>query len=479
MIAELVARHDVAAVHRAQDVGVYGRRRDAAVDDALAGGDVRVVESDSPWAAPAGKLRTAAGGGYRVFTPFSRAWRHHHTATPIPAPGASDGPGVRSDGIPPPRHSPPPVAEPGAAAAQAAPSTLHRRAGRPLRRAPRPPRRRRHLAPVGVPAIRTAPPAPGARPPRRPQPDRRVPDELVWRDFYADVLHTGPTSALGVVEPAMADMRLDTGPAPTSASRRGAPVAPVTRSSTPACASCVAEGWMHNRVRMLTASFLVKDLHLDWTRGARFFMQHLVDGDLASNNHGWQWVAGTGTDAAPYFRIFNPTLQGRFDPDGTYIRRWVPELRDCRARTCTIRGRRPRPPEGYPPPIVDHATERAEALPATPSSVRETATGVGLGDRYGPDDGVRDGAAAVGASWPGRVDTDRLGLGTGWATRSRTAGRHERCVSRDLVLDIGAGDGASSSGPPLRRGVTVIAEAATRPGSPSCVAALPTPVADW
>ena len=73
----------------------------------------------------------------------------------------------------------------------------------------------------------------------------------------------------------------------------------------------VAEGWMHNRVRMITASFLVKDLHVDWTRGARFFMQHLVDGDLSSNNHGWQWVAGTGTDAAPYFRIFNPTTQGR------------------------------------------------------------------------------------------------------------------------------------------------------------------------
>ena len=90
---------------------------------------------------------------------------------------------------------------------------------------------------------------------------------------------------------------------------------------------------MHNRVRMLTASFLVKDLHLDWTRGARFFMEHLVDGDLASNSHGWQWVAGTGTDAAPYFRIFNPTLQSRrFDPDGTYIRRWVPELRGVAGR---------------------------------------------------------------------------------------------------------------------------------------------------
>ena len=83
----------------------------------------------------------------------------------------------------------------------------------------------------------------------------------------------------------------------------------------------LAEGWMHNRVRMIMASFLVKDLHLDWTAGARYFLRHLVDGDLASNNHGWQWVAGTD-DAAPYFRIFNPIRQAeKFDPDGTYIRR--------------------------------------------------------------------------------------------------------------------------------------------------------------
>ena len=90
-----------------------------------------------------------------------------------------------------------------------------------------------------------------------------------------------------------------------------------------------ATGWMHNRVRMIVASFLVKDLHLEWQHGARHFMHWLVDGDLASNQHGWQWTAGCGTDAAPYFRVFNPTSQGRkFDPDGRYVRRWVEELRD-------------------------------------------------------------------------------------------------------------------------------------------------------
>jgi deoxyribodipyrimidine photo-lyase len=125
-----------------------------------------------------------------------------------------------------------------------------------------------------------------------------------------------------------------------------------------------AEGWMHNRLRMIVASFLVKDLHLDWTRGARWFMQHLVDGDLASNQHGWQWVAGTGTDAAPYVRVFNPVSQGeRFDPLGTYVQRWVPELADASLRYLHRPWADPAGlPAGYPPPIVDHAEEREETL---------------------------------------------------------------------------------------------------------------------
>ena len=126
----------------------------------------------------------------------------------------------------------------------------------------------------------------------------------------------------------------------------------------------LAEGWMHNRVRMITASFLIKDLHIWWRPGARWFLERLVDGDLASNNHGWQWVAGTGTDAAPYFRVFNPVLQGeKFDPDGDYVRRYVPELRDDRrqGRPYAVAAAR-RASEGYPAPIVDHAAERKETL---------------------------------------------------------------------------------------------------------------------
>jgi deoxyribodipyrimidine photo-lyase len=124
----------------------------------------------------------------------------------------------------------------------------------------------------------------------------------------------------------------------------------------------LATGWMHNRVRMIVASFLVKDLHLPWQWGAKFFMQHLVDGDIASNNHGWQWTAGTGTDASPYFRIFNPISQGeKFDPQGEYVRFWLPQLRDLDNSAVhapwTAGLLNP-----YLEPIVDHAVERAVSL---------------------------------------------------------------------------------------------------------------------
>jgi deoxyribodipyrimidine photo-lyase len=133
-------------------------------------------------------------------------------------------------------------------------------------------------------------------------------------------------------------------------------------------------GWLPNRARMIAASFLVKDLLVDWRVGEAHFLRHLVDGDVASNNGGWQWVAGTGLGAAPYFRIFNPVTQGRrFDPTGSYARRWVPELSrvpdahvhdpwtmppDLQAAVGCVIGR------DYPAPIVDHAAARLRALGA-------------------------------------------------------------------------------------------------------------------
>ena len=128
-----------------------------------------------------------------------------------------------------------------------------------------------------------------------------------------------------------------------------------------------ATGWMHNRVRMIVASFLIKDLLIDWRDGERWFWDTLVDADLANNAAGWQWVAGSGADAAPYFRIFNPVLQGeKFDPGGDYVRRWVPELASLPAETIhrPWTAARKLPPEIYPARIVDHAAARERALRA-------------------------------------------------------------------------------------------------------------------
>jgi deoxyribodipyrimidine photo-lyase len=188
--------------------------------------------------------------------------------------------------------------------------------------------------------------------------------ELAWRDFYADVLYARPDSAreyyhpqlrgLGYVTGRLAEQRL----AAWAAGRTGYPIVDAGMRQL------LAEGWMHNRVRMIVASFLVKDLHLEWTAGARHFLRHLIDGDLASNNHGWQWVAGSGTDAAPFFRIFNPVTQGKkFEPDGGYVRRYLPELATVPARYLHEPWLDPAGlPDGYPERIVDHAVERAASL---------------------------------------------------------------------------------------------------------------------
>ena len=189
--------------------------------------------------------------------------------------------------------------------------------------------------------------------------------ELAWREFYADVLWHNPSSLTDYLQPRFAEMRYDDGTeqgeARLEAWKAGRTGYPMVDAGM---RQLLADGWVHNRVRMIVASFLVKDLHLEWQRGADWFEHWLTDFDPASNAHGWQWTAGCGTDASPYYRVFNPILQGlKFDPNGDYVRKYVPELRH-------IDGAAVHEPwtlvdglsQGYPAPIVDHSDERAESL---------------------------------------------------------------------------------------------------------------------
>jgi deoxyribodipyrimidine photo-lyase len=196
---------------------------------------------------------------------------------------------------------------------------------------------------------------------RQDEPFRR---ELAFREFYASVLFHFPESARHYFRPELERMTYAPPDSPAfEAWKQGRTGYPIVDAGM---RQLLSQAWMHNRVRMIVASFLVKDLHVDWRHGARYFMQHLVDGDLASNNHGWQWVAGSGTDPAPFFRIFNPVTQGqKFDPDGEYVRRFVPELRGVAGGAVHTPWNLPGgAPNGYPDRIVDHAAERRRALAA-------------------------------------------------------------------------------------------------------------------
>ncbi len=191
--------------------------------------------------------------------------------------------------------------------------------------------------------------------------------ELCWREFYAGILAAFPRvltenfrkefDAFSWATGAEAERRFTA----WAEGKTGTPIVDAGMRQL------LAEGWMHNRVRMIVASFLTKDLLVDWRRGEAFFRRHLADGDPASNNGGWQWAAGCGTDAQPFFRIFNPVLQGRkFDPGAAYVKRWVPELAGVEAAPADLHApwTLPNPPADYPVPVVEHSEARKAALAA-------------------------------------------------------------------------------------------------------------------
>jgi deoxyribodipyrimidine photo-lyase len=193
--------------------------------------------------------------------------------------------------------------------------------------------------------------------------------ELIWREFYQMILDRFPHVEHGAFRPEYDALHWPGGEEHFAAWCEGRTGYPLVDAAMRAFR---ATGWMHNRLRMVVAMFLTKDLLVDWRRGERYFAERLLDFDLASNNGGWQWSASTGVDAAPYFRVFNPVLQSRrFDPDGAFIREHVPELRGFSdkhihwphdADMFTRSAARCRLGEDYPHPIVDHVLQKEQAI---------------------------------------------------------------------------------------------------------------------
>lgn len=372
ILTELAERIGATEVHVSRETTPFGRRRDTSVSAALAKIGVDWIETGSPYAVTPGRITKSDGSPYRVFTAFERAWREHHWPRPAhlkTRPSWTKPPEPAQSGLV--RSSLTELAErcsitmpsagEGAARMLWERFLTHDLTGYAVRRDRADLDATSRISPylkVGAihPRTMLADLAPIAG-----QDAAKFVSELAWRDFYADVLYHQPHSAHTDLTDALAHLAYTEPGEGFTAWQRGETGYPLVDAGM---RQLLAEGWIHNRVRMVTASFLTKDLHIWWPHGARHFMNHLIDADSASNTHGWQWVAGTGTDAAPYFRVFNPTAQAqKFDPNGDYIRKYIPELQHLAgASALTPWKHSDGHSRGYPTTIVDHAEERNIAL---------------------------------------------------------------------------------------------------------------------
>jgi deoxyribodipyrimidine photo-lyase len=361
VLTALIKKYDVQEVHISAEYERYGAERDARVEAA----GIKLVRTGSPYAVTPGRVvKPSDATPYKVYTPFYRAWRTHGWRAPAKTPKSMKFVQPTSEYRNFPDFPLPKGAEIIKAGEAAALSRFKEFTKKGLDTYDE----NRNFAGIDGTSKMSSYLKFGEIHPRtllenlgESKAHDTFRKEIAWREFYADVLFNNPMTDREYYAPRFADMRYDEPGAQFKAWCEGKTGYPFVDA---AMRQLLQEGWMHNRTRMVVASFLVKDLHLEWQLGERFFADHLVDYDVASNAHGWQWTAGTGTDASPYYRVFNPIEQGkRFDENGDYIRKYVPELAHLSAAEIHepwlyLDGYS----KGYPERLVDHAIERLESL---------------------------------------------------------------------------------------------------------------------
>jgi deoxyribodipyrimidine photo-lyase len=357
---------DAGSVHVSADVSAYARRREQALRDAAASARFTVTAHPGVTLVPPGAVTPAGSDHYKVFTPYHRQWSAAPRRALVSAPRHVRVPTTIRRGPVPSldelvsREPSPDIARGGATEAR-------RRLDAWVGAVSRYDETRDDLAADATSRLSpylhfgcVSPLALERRVARRAGADAFV-RQLCWRDFFAQLLAARPDAAWHDYRSSGRRWRRDA--RALTAWRDGRTGYPVVDA---AMRQLAREGFVHNRARMIAASFLTKDLGIDWREGARHYLELLVDGDVASNNLNWQWVAGTGTDTNPN-RVFNPTVQGRrFDPDGEYVRRYVPELRTLDRAAIHDPDPATRRACGYLPPIVDHHEAVAAHLARRP-----------------------------------------------------------------------------------------------------------------
>ncbi|MDX1447641.1 MAG: deoxyribodipyrimidine photo-lyase [Acidimicrobiia bacterium] len=357
VVAEVARDAGAETVVANADVTRHSKQRDARVADA-----VDLDLHHGTLVHPPGTILTQEGDRYRVFTPFSKTWMATDIRRPE-EPGDAEIAGEPGIGVP--ETAEPPM-EPGEEAARSRLESFDPESYKEIRDRPDLDATSRLSIDLkyGVLSPVTVHDHIG----REGAGNQAFIRQLAWRDFYAHLHDENPDLVDRSMRPEYDAIEWRDDPEGLEAWHRGRTGYPLVDAGM---RQLHDEGWIHNRVRMVAASFLVKDLLIDWRRGERWFRRHLLDGDVSQNVGNWQWVAGTGADAAPYFRIFNPVSQSKkFDPDGEYIRRWIPELRNVPAERIHEPWQASQEQmeewgaEDYPPPLVDHGEARQRTLDA-------------------------------------------------------------------------------------------------------------------